>query len=76
MGEVRITAPFVILPGRGDLIIIGQLTLREALGIDVMNQLKVLFEGDGQQDREGEAMEDAPQLATRSVFPDPSGRNA
>ena len=31
--------PFIVLPGGGDLVIIGQKTLREKLGIDVMAQL-------------------------------------
>ena len=32
--------PFIVLPGGGDVVIIGQKTLREKLGIDVMTQLK------------------------------------
>ena len=32
--------PFVVLPGGGDVVIIGQKTLRYILGIDVMAQLK------------------------------------
>lgn len=76
LGGVRITASFIIWPGRGNILILGHLTLLEALGIDVMNQLKVRLEGDSQQDREGGAMEDTPQLAIRSVFPDLAGRNA
>ena len=38
-GPVRFTVPFV-LPAGDDVIIIGQKTLREKLGIDVMAQLK------------------------------------
>ena len=32
--------PFIVLPGKGDVVIIGQRTLREKLGIDVLAQLK------------------------------------
>ena len=39
-GPVRFTMPFVVLPGGGDVVIIGQKTLREKLGIDAMAQLK------------------------------------
>ena len=39
-GPVPFTMPFIVLPGRGDVVIIGQKTLREKLGIDVMAQLK------------------------------------
>ena len=37
---VRLTLPFIVLPGGGDVVVIGQKTLREKLGIDVMAQLK------------------------------------
>ena len=39
-GPVRFTIPFRVLRGGGDVVIIGQKTLREKLGIDVMAQLK------------------------------------
>ena len=39
-GLARFTMPFIVLPGRGDVVIIGQKTLREKLDIDVMAQLK------------------------------------
>ena len=39
-GPVRFTTPFIVLPEGGDVVIIGQQTLREKLGIDVMAQLK------------------------------------
>ena len=39
-GPVRFTVPFVVLPGGCDVVIIGQKTLREKLGIDIMAQLK------------------------------------
>ena len=39
-GPVRFTMPFIVLQGRDDVVIIGQKTLREKLGIDVMAQLK------------------------------------
>ena len=32
--------PFIVLPGGGDVVIVGQKTLREKLGIDVMVPLK------------------------------------
>ena len=37
---MRFTIPFIVLPGGGDVVIIGQKTLREKFGIDVMTQLK------------------------------------
>ena len=39
-GPVRFTMPFIVLPGGGDVVIIGQKTLREKLEINVMTQLK------------------------------------
>ena len=39
-GPVRFTVPFIVLPGGGDVVIIGQKTLREKFGVDVMAQLK------------------------------------
>ena len=39
-GPVRFTMPFMVLPSGGDVVIIGQKTLRAKLGIDVMAQLK------------------------------------
>ena len=47
---VRFTMPLIVLPGEGYMAIIGQTTLREKLGIDVMAQLKasVLFACDRQ----------------------------
>ena len=39
-GPVRFTMPFIVLPGGGDVVIIGWKPLREKLGIDVMAQLK------------------------------------
>ena len=38
-GPVRFTMPSIVLPGRGDVVIIGQKTLNEKLGINVMAQL-------------------------------------
>ena len=38
-GPVRFTTPIIVLPGGGDVVIIGQKTSREKLGIDVMAQL-------------------------------------
>ena len=40
LGLVRFTMPFYMLPGGGDAVIIGQKTLRENVGIDVMAQFK------------------------------------
>ena len=46
--------PFDVLPGRGDVVIIGQKMLREKLGIDVMAQLKPsLLKAQGRQDGAG-----------------------
>ena len=39
-GPVRFTMPFIVIPGGGDVVIIGQKTVREKLGIDAMAQLK------------------------------------
>lgn len=39
-GNVRVTVLFVILPVPRNLVIIGQLTVRELLGIDVMHHFK------------------------------------
>ena len=38
-GPVQFTMSFIVLPGRGDVVIIGQKTLREKLGIDVAQGL-------------------------------------
>ena len=43
--------PFIVLPGGGDVFIIGQKTLREKLGIDVMAQLKAsVLKAHGRED--------------------------
>ena len=48
---VRLTMPFIVLPGGGDVVIIGQKTLREKLGIDIMAQLKAsVLEAHGRED--------------------------
>eukprot|EP00904_Undaria_pinnatifida_P005886 jgi/Undpi1/2427/HiC_scaffold_13.g05808.m1 len=53
-GPVRFTMPFIVLPGRGDVVIIGQKTLREKIGIDVMAQLKAsVLRAQGRQDALG-----------------------
>ena len=39
-GPVKFTMPFVLLPGGRDVVIIGQKTLREKLGVDVIAQLQ------------------------------------
>ena len=50
-GPVRFTMPLIVLPGGGDVVIIGQETLREKLGIDVMTQLKVsVLKAHGRED--------------------------
>ena len=52
-GPVQFTMPFVVLPGTGD-VVIGQKTLREKLGIDVMAQLKAsVLKAQGHQDGAG-----------------------
>ena len=38
-GPVRFIMPYIVLPGRGDVVIIGQITSRKKLCIDVMAQL-------------------------------------
>ena len=61
-GPVRFTMPCIVFPGGGDVVIIGQKTLREKLGIDVMAQLKAsVLKAQGRQD--GAGME----LTARSV---------
>ena len=43
--------PFVVLPGGSDVVIIGQSTLREKHGIDVMAQLQAsLLKAQGRED--------------------------
>ena len=39
-GRVRFQLPFVVLPGLGDLLIVGQVTLQEVLKVDVMGMLQ------------------------------------
>ena len=54
MGTSPVTMPFIVLPGGGDVVIIGQKTLREKLGIDVMAQLKAsVLKAQGRQDGAG-----------------------
>ena len=61
-GPVQFTMAFIVLPGRVDVVIIGQKTLRGKLGIDVMVQLKAsVLKAQGRQD--GAGME----LTARSV---------
>ena len=51
---VQFNMPFIVLPGGGDVVIIGQETLREKLGIDVMAQLKAsVLKAQGRQDGAG-----------------------
>ena len=46
--------PSIVLPGEGDVVIIGQKTLRETLDIDVMAQLKAsVLKAQGRQDGAG-----------------------
>ena len=53
-GPVRFIMQFVVLPGGGDVVTIGQRTLREKLGIDVMAQLKAsVLKAHGRQDGAG-----------------------
>ena len=48
---VRFTMPFIVLSGGGDVVIIGQKTLREKLGIDVMTQLMAsVLKAQGRED--------------------------
>ena len=43
--------PSIVLPGGGDVVIIGQKTLREELGIDAMAQLKAsVLKAHGRED--------------------------
>ena len=50
-GPVRLTMPFIMLPGGGDVVIIGQKNLREKLGIDIMAQLKAsVLKAHGRED--------------------------
>ena len=53
-GPVRYTMTFIVLPGGGDVVIMGQTTLREKLGIGVMAQLKAsVRKAQGRQDGGG-----------------------
>ena len=61
-GPVRFTMPFIVLPGGGDVVIIGQKTPGEKLDIDFMDQLKAsVLKAQGRQS--GARME----LTARSV---------
>ena len=61
-GPVRYTMPFIVLAGGGDVVIIGQKTLREKIGIDVVVQLKAsVLKAQGRQDGAG------IELTARSV---------
>lgn len=42
--KMHVTVPLVILSRTEDFVIIGQLTLREVMGIDVIRQLNVLVQ--------------------------------
>lgn len=61
-GELCFTVPFALLTGSGDHIILGQLTLREVLGIDAIYQWKTLL--DDMENLEGETIEDALLVPT------------
>ena len=56
-GPVRFTMPFIVLPGGGDVVIIGQETLREKLGIHIMAQLKTSV-------LKAHGREDSPEMET------------
>ena len=59
---VRFPMPFIVLPGGGDVVIIGQKTLREKLGIDIVAQLKAsVLKAQGRQHGAG------LELTARSV---------
>ena len=61
-GPARFSMPFIMLSGGGDVVIIGQKTPREKLGIDVMAQLKdFVLKAQGRQDGDG------VELTARSV---------
>ena len=50
-GPVRSTMSFIVPPGGSDVVIIGQKTLREKIGIDVMTQLKAsVMKAHGRED--------------------------
>ena len=50
-GPVRFTMPFVVLPGGGNAIIVGQNTSRNVVGISVMGLLKAsVLNAYGRQD--------------------------
>ena len=51
LGPVRMTMPYIVLPGGGDVVIIRQKALREKRGIDIMAQLKApVLKTHGRQD--------------------------
>ena len=61
-GPVRFAMPFIVLLGGSDVVIIGQKTLGEKLGIDVVAQLKTfVLKAQGRQDVAG------MELTPRSV---------
>ena len=67
-GPVRFTMPSTVVPGGGDVVIVGQKTFREKLGIDVMAQLKALV-------RKAHGREDGPEMETCLLYTSPSPRD-
>ena len=64
-GSVRFQLPFVVLPGLGDLLIVGQVTLQEILKVDVMGMLRqtvleVRGNGGGESGLEWAGTKDTP----------------
>ena len=58
-GPVRFTMPFIVLPGGGDVVVIGQKKPKEKLSVDVMAQLKVsVLKAHGRQDVAGMELTD------------------
>ena len=65
-GPVRSTMSFIVPPGGSDVVIIGQKTLREKIGIDVMTQLKAsVLRAHGRED--GPEMEFTAGAADESI---------
>ena len=79
-GLVRFTMPFIVLPGRGDVVISGQNSLREKLGIYVMAQLKASVikahrrEDDDEMETTAGAVGEHLDVFRRTLLGDPPAR--
>lgn len=57
-GDVRITLPFLVMPGHTGTVVIGDKTLKEMLDVDFMRQLQATVEGRGIGSKKGSKTEE------------------